>query len=147
MIGVVSYPILNTTNENSTNKQKSLQEQQEINQLKAIDRDVRAHEMAHKVAGGDLTGPINYKYVVGPNGKKYAVGGDVSIDVSQGPTPQDTIRKMERVIKAALAPVDPSAQDRAVASEAQMILQQAKMQEEQTKNSPNNSSYSLSIYA
>ncbi|MGC8677083.1 MAG: putative metalloprotease CJM1_0395 family protein [Hydrogenobaculum sp.] len=62
-------------------------------------------------------------YVVGPNSKKYAVGGDVSIDVSPGPTPQDTIRKMERVIKAALAPVDPSAQDRAVAAQAQIELQ------------------------
>ena len=126
MIGVVSFPILSKNGKPSN--QRSIQTQQEINQLKAIDRDVRAHEMAHKIAGGDLTGPINYKYVVGPNGKKYAVGGDVSIDVSPGPTPQATIKKMERVIKAALAPVDPSAQDRAVAAQTQMMLEQAQME-------------------
>ena len=127
MIGVVSYPILSPKSDKPSN-QRSLQTQQEINQLKAIDQDVRAHEMAHKIAGGDLTGPINYKYVIGPNGKKYAVGGDVSIDVSPAPTPQETIKKMQRVIKAALAPVDPSAQDRAVAAQAQMMLEQAEIE-------------------
>jgi hypothetical protein len=126
MIGVVSFPILSKNDKPSN--QRSIQTQQEINQLKAIDRDVKAHEMAHKIAGGDLTGPINYKYVVGPNGKKYAVGGDVSIDVSPGPTPQATIKKMQRVIKAALAPVDPSAQDRAVAAQAQTMLEQAQIE-------------------
>ncbi|GAB6077782.1 putative metalloprotease CJM1_0395 family protein [Hydrogenobaculum acidophilum] len=126
MIGAISFPILSKSDKPSN--QRSIQTQQEINQLKAIDQDVRAHEMAHKIAGGDLTGPINYKYVVGPDGKKYAVGGDVSIDVSPGPTPQDTIRKMQRVIKAALAPIDPSAQDRAVAAQAQMLLEQAQIE-------------------
>ncbi len=149
MIGVVSYPILSTiTKSSNNNNNKSLQTQQEIDQLKAIDRDVRAHELAHKAAGGDLTGPINYKYVIGPNGKKYAVGGDVSIDVSPGPTPKDTIKKMEQVIKAALAPVDPSAQDRAVASQAQMQLAQAQMQEQQQKNNDNsNQNQTFSVYA
>jgi len=127
MIGIGSgFPILSKSDKPTS--QRSIQTQQEINQLKSIDQDVRAHEMAHKIAGGDLTGPVNYKYVVGPNGKKYAVGGDVSIDVSSGPTPQATIKKMERVIKAALAPVDPSAQDRAVAAQAQQQLNQAQME-------------------
>ena len=54
--------------------------------------------------------------------------GDVSIDVSPGPTHKATIKNMERVIKAALAPVDPSAQDRAVAAQAQMMLEQAQME-------------------
>lgn len=147
MIGAVSYPILDTiTKSNSNDSNKSLQTQQEIDQLRAIDRDVRAHELAHKTAGGDLTGPINYKYVIGPNGKKYAVGGDVSIDVSPGPTPKDTINKMQKVIKAALAPVDPSAQDRAVAAQAQMQLAQAQIQEQQQKNSQN-SNQVFSVYA
>jgi len=105
MIGAISFPILSKSDKPTS--QRSIQTQQEINPLKAIDRDVKAHEMAHKIAGGDLTGPINYKYVIGPNGKKYAVGGDVSIDVSPGPTPQATIKKMERVIKAALSPSRP----------------------------------------
>lgn len=142
MIGAVSYPILSNIS-NSKNNTKSLQTEQELNQLRAIDRDVRAHEMAHKIAGGDLTGPINYKYVIGPNGKKYAVGGDVSIDVSPGPTPQATVKKMERVIKAALAPVDPSAQDRAVAAQAEIELEQALMEENQQKNQ----NQTFSVYA
>ena len=67
MIGAISFPILSKSDKPTS--QRSIQTQQEINQLKAIDQDVRAHEMANKIASGDLTGPINYKYIIEPNGK------------------------------------------------------------------------------
>ncbi|MEP1217208.1 MAG: putative metalloprotease CJM1_0395 family protein [Marinobacter sp.] len=94
--------------------------------LKARDREVRAHETAHQAVGGQYAGSISYVYERGPDGAQYAVGGEVSIDTSpvQG-DPQATIEKMRVVRAAALAPAEPSAQDRAVAAEAMQLMLQA----------------------
>lgn len=49
----------------------------------------------------------------------YAVGGRVRIDVSAvSGDPAATLRKMQQVRRAALAPAEPSSQDRRVASRA-----------------------------
>lgn len=98
-------------------------QQSEVRKLQSRNRDVVAHEEAHKSVGGSLAGAISYTYERGPNGKRYAVGGDVPIQISQDPNnPQNTIARMRQVIAAALAPVDPSAQDRAVAARATQIM-------------------------
>ena len=55
----------------------------------------------------------------------YAVGGEVNIDTSPGRTPQETIDKARQVQAAALAPADPSGQDRSVAARAGQMAQQA----------------------
>jgi len=101
-------------------------EKAQVEELKKIDREVRAHEQAHKNVGGQYAGSISYEYQVGPDGQRYAVGGEVPIDVSpvEG-DPEATVRKMEIVIAAALAPAEPSAQDRAVAAQARNIKNQA----------------------
>ena len=90
--------------------------------MKKKDREVRAHERAHRAAGGTLTGPAQYEYVRGPDGQQYAVSGEVSIDVSRANSAAATAEKMEAVIRAALAPANPSAQDLAVAAQARQIL-------------------------
>ncbi|MEG3617323.1 putative metalloprotease CJM1_0395 family protein [Magnetovibrio sp. PR-2] len=95
---------------------------QQLQELKKTDREVRAHERAHRSAGGTLTGPAQYEYVRGPDGQQYAVNGEVSIDVSRGNSASATVEKMEAVIRAALAPSNPSAQDIAVAAQARQIL-------------------------
>lgn len=103
------------------------EETEQVNQLKARDREVRAHEQAHVSAGGGLvtSGPT-YSYQTGPDGQKYAIGGEVGIDSSPVPDdPEATVRKMQQVIRAALAPAEPSGQDRAVATQAQRALAQA----------------------
>jgi hypothetical protein len=96
------------------------EEQQVIAELADRDREVRAHEQAHVSAGGAyIRGGASYDYQSGPDGKRYAVGGEVSIDTSPvRDNPQATIAKMQVVRAAALAPADPSAQDRAVAAAA-----------------------------
>lgn len=86
-----------------------------IQKLKLKERQVIAHEMAHKAVGGRYTGAVHYTYTRGPDGKYYITGGEVSIDVSEEAHPKDTIRKMQIVRAAALAPVDPSPQDLQVA--------------------------------
>jgi hypothetical protein len=56
----------------------------------------------------------------------YAVGGEVKIDTAPERDPEDTIRKMQQVRKAALSPTQPSAQDRSVAAQASQIEAEAK---------------------
>lgn len=95
-------------------------ERKRIDELKRIDAKVRAHESAHLAAGGHLVkGGANFKYTTGPDGKQYAISGEVQIDISEVPDdPEATIRKMQQVRRAALAPSDPSPQDLAVAQTA-----------------------------
>lgn len=122
----------------------SEEEQQIVAELKKRDQEVRQHEQAHAAAGGGLAGAPHYSYTRGPDGKQYATDGEVKIDVSPAPTPEGTIRKMETVIRAATAPIDPSSQDRAVAAqakqailEAQQEIQQQKVEEQQQQTGHN----------
>ncbi len=96
-------------------------------QLKQTDKEVKRHEMAHIAAGGRyIQSGANYSYKTGPDGKRYVVGGEVSIDTSPVPgDPQATIEKMSQVRRAALAPANPSPQDRKVASTAMTISTKA----------------------
>lgn len=89
-------------------------------ELQSTDIAVRSHEAAHMSAGGSaITGGATYTYQTGPDGKQYAVGGEVGIDISPVPgNPQATITKMMMIRAAALAPADPSPQDLAVAAAA-----------------------------
>jgi hypothetical protein len=90
----------------------------EVRGLSERDREVRMHEQAHAAVGGQYAGVPSYEYQSGPDGKRYAVGGEVLMDVAAENTPADTIRKMQQVKAAALAPVEPSAQDYKVAADA-----------------------------
>jgi hypothetical protein len=96
-----------------------------VEKLKASDQKVRAHESAHTAAGGQYAGAATFTYQQGPDGKRYAIGGEVSIDLSPGRTPEETARKADQVRAAALAPADPSGQDRAVAAAATALKAQA----------------------
>lgn len=101
-------------------------EQEEVRRLSERDREVRAHERAHAAAGGAHAGAPNYELERGPDGKMYAVSGHVSVDVSAVPgDPDATIQKMQQIRRAALAPAEPSGQDRAVAAKANAKLRQA----------------------
>ncbi|GEQ98554.1 hypothetical protein JCM17844_21910 [Iodidimonas gelatinilytica] len=105
----------------------SAEEQAQVNELRARDREVRAHEAAHATAGAELAGQPQLEFETGPDGRQYAVAGEVSID--SGPIagdPQASIDKLEKVVRAALAPAQPSSQDRAVAAQAQADLQAAR---------------------
>ncbi|HAT10584.1 MAG TPA: hypothetical protein DCS97_08330 [Planctomycetes bacterium] len=100
-----------------------------VAELQARDAEVRAHEAAHKAAGGSLAGGMSFSYQSGPDGRRYAVGGEVAIDTGAERDPQATIAKMQRVIAAALAPAQPSSQDRAVAAQARATMTEAQRQQ------------------
>ena len=90
--------------------------------LQQRDMHVRAHEAAHIAAGGSLVqGGPTYSYKRGPDGKLYAVGGEVKIAIPKSKNPKETISIAKQVRAAALAPSDPSAQDLKVAAEAMMM--------------------------
>ena len=107
----------------------SPEEKREVQALKRRDQEVRAHELAHMAAGsGVVIGGANYEYQRGPDGKMYAVGGEVKIDTSRENDPAQTIRKMQQVKRAALAPAQPSGQDRSVAAQASQIEAEARIE-------------------
>lgn len=105
-----------------------------VEELKARDIEVRAHEQAHKSVGGQYAGSISFSYQAGPDGRRYAVGGEVPIDVSPiTGDPQATIAKMTIVSAAATAPVQPSAQDQMVAALAARTISDAQSEITQQK--------------
>ncbi|MFT5083531.1 MAG: hypothetical protein ACI9Y1_001576 [Lentisphaeria bacterium] len=101
--------------------EKLREEQKIIQQLSARDTEVRAHEQAHAAIGGQYAGAPSFTFQRGPDGVNYAVGGEVSISVGRASTPQETIQKAQVIKRAALAPADPSPQDRRVAAEASQL--------------------------
>ncbi len=76
---------------------------QVISELAARDREVRDHEAAHTNTGGRFTGASSFTYERGPNGRNYAVAGEVSIQVSSSAieSPQDAVERVQAVRRAA----------------------------------------------
>lgn len=111
-----------------TEEQMSFREQRQVARLKSRDREVRAHEQAHRSAGGQYAGAASYSYTTGPDGKRYATGGEVPIDASPVPNnPQATVQKMEVVKRAAMAPAQPSSADRSVYAQASRLQNEARV--------------------
>ena len=121
-------------------------EKQVIRELESRDKEVRTHEMAHAAVGGAFTGSPSYTFQIGPDGKKYAVEGEVSVDLTPvAGDPKETIAKMKKVQAAALAPAQPSAQDVRVAASASNIILEAQAEllkvsseEAEAKSAPSN---------
>lgn len=123
--------------EKATPDGKSLEDPQikaQVERLKQIEEKVKAHEAAHKAVGGNLASSASYSYTQGPDGRSYITGGEVQIDISDGKTPQETISRMQQVIRAALAPADPSGQDRAVAAQAASRMAEAQQEKLQAES-------------
>lgn len=105
------------------------EEQKEVAELKARDQEVRTHEQAHISAGGNLVGRASFETTRGPDGKSYATGGEVPIDTSEASTPEATIAKAKQIRSAALAPAQPSSQDRAIAAKASQMESEARQKQ------------------
>ena len=116
--------------EQGNQQQQDAEEQEKqavIRQLAARDREVRQHEAAHAAVGGALAGAPQFNYVRGPDGVLYAQSGEVSISIPPASgDPEEVLQNAEKVQRAALAPAEPSPQDRSVAAQAAQIAQQAR---------------------
>jgi hypothetical protein len=108
----------------------TVEEKRIVDQLRARDQEVRAHEQAHKAAAGNLAkGAPSFEYETGPDGRRYAVGGEVKIDTSAvSGNPEATLRKAQTIRRAANAPRNPSSQDRQVAAQAAQMEAQARQE-------------------
>ncbi len=115
----------NTAKESKNPKELSPDEQRLIKALESRDKEVKAHEAAHQAAGGGMTGAASYTYQIGPDGKMYAIGGEVSINTPTPSSPKEALKIARQVAAAALAVGEPSPQDFAVAASARMMEVQA----------------------
>lgn len=135
-ISSTTYPSLPSTTPGSGQALTEAQQQQ-VAQLQARDRQVRQHEQAHMAAAAGLAASgASYSYQQGPDGKRYAVGGEVSIDTSPGNTPQQTISRARQIQAAALAPADPSGQDRQIAAAAARMAEKARQTQQAETTQP-----------
>ena len=113
-------------------EQLSEEEQQEVAELQQRDREVRSHEMAHKAAAGSYArGGPSFEFTQGPDGRRYATGGQVKLDTGKEATPEATIAKARTIRRAALAPAHPSGTDRQVAARAAQMERQAQAEKRQ----------------
>lgn len=112
---------LNPTTNQASSKHEALLGFESAKQ-KRFDQ-IYAHELAHQSTGGSLAGGI----VMELDGNGVAVGGHVNIKtpVFDKRNPDECLKQAEIVYRAAMAPGDPSSQDKAVASNASNIMSQA----------------------
>ena len=108
---------------NSISAMKSLYAKQKQNFIQQRYDEIYAHELAHKNAAGSFGGAI----VIEKDSNGIPVGGHVSIKmpVLNPNNPDSTIKHAQTVIKAAMAPSDPSSQDYKVAAQAKEIENKA----------------------
>ena len=121
----------------------TVEEEKMVQDLKQRNREVQAHERAHLGAAGQYAkGGASFTYQQGPDGRRYAIGGEVPIDVSAEKTPEETIQKMQIIKRAAMAPAEPSSADRSIAANASATEARARqeLQAEQMEASASESS-------
>lgn len=124
------------------NEERLQKEQLEtIRDLARRDREVRSHEQAHQTVGGQYAGAMKLDYTTGPDGRRYAVSGEVPIDLSPIPgNPEATRLKAQQIRQAALAPAEPSNQDRSVAAQATLMALQSQVELRQQERAENEDS-------
>ena len=127
--GVRSDAASTSSASNASKGELSADQQRKVTELSQRDREVRQHEQAHLEVGRDLVrgGPV-FQYETGPDKKRYAVAGEVTIDSTPARTPEETIPKAEHIRETALAPAEPSAQDHRVAAKASQMAADARIE-------------------
>jgi hypothetical protein len=105
---------------------KDARADEETSRLERTEREVIAHENAHKAAAGRFGGPVSYTYTTGPDGKRYITGGEVPIHTPATSDPEEALSNARQVMRAATAPADPSGQDIAVAASAAAMASNAR---------------------
>jgi len=108
-------------------RELTLREQLEVKRLEQVERSVHEHERSHLRAARDLAiSSPSFDYQRGPDGKEYAVGGEVNVSADfDFADAQGTIEKALKIRQAALAPNDPSPKDRRAATEAKIVESKA----------------------
>lgn len=98
----------------------------EIKHMKAWENHVIAHERMHMLSGGGMVGAPSYVYKMGPDGKSYITGGEVTLYVPKTATLEGSEASLSKLKSAALAPLDPSPKDMAAAAMATSIIERVR---------------------
>lgn len=83
---------------------------QKILKMQQWENHVKSHEAAHASAGGSHVSTASYIYGYGPDGKKYIVGGSVSVTIPRGLS-QESLETLRHLKNATSASYDQSPQD------------------------------------
>ena len=104
--------------------------QRVLDKFKKTDADIKSHEQIH-ASIGQTTSPISYNYQEGPDGKMYAIGGQVRLDTSIPSDPKAAAFKLDMIEKAAAGPMNSSGADSSIVSQSNLnkILLQLKGEE------------------
>ena len=87
--------------------------------------EVRSREESLRRAAGVRELP-RYQYQTGPDGKKYAVSGEVDMDMTTVPgDPEATLRRARRIYRAAFVSADVSPSERRAAMDARRVESKA----------------------
>jgi len=97
-----------------------------IRKLRGRHNEVKAHYGAQAAAGGTSSGVAAYRYVVGPDGKRYATDGNVQFRLSDAGAPARRVNQARAVRMAALAPANADPSDLAVAAAAMRVELEAR---------------------
>ncbi|WJW75420.1 putative metalloprotease CJM1_0395 family protein [Thiohalobacter sp. IOR34] len=120
----------NRREDEDAESQPTAEEERAVQTLKARDQEVRQHEAMHRAAGREyVRGATRFSYENGPDGQRYATGGEVEIDTSKPGDPDQALSKARTLRAAALAPAAPSAQDRSVAAQASRMEAEARQEQ------------------
>ena len=111
--------------------QQNYNQQQKQSIINQRYNEVYKHELAHKNAAGSFGGAI----VIEKDASGIPIGGHVNIKMPflDKKNPDKTISHADTVIKAAMAPADPSGQDFKVAAQARAVRAEAENYKSQSK--------------
>jgi hypothetical protein len=112
-------------------KKLTPEEEAQVRKLAQRDQEVKAHEQAHVAASGGFAGSPSYEYQTGPDGRRYAVGGEVSIRRGGATNTGQALGEAEAVKRGAAAPAEPASQDMAVAARAEADIQRLRAKKAQ----------------
>ncbi len=90
-----------------------------LDKFKNLDSQTRAHEQLH-ASLTNTKAPISYNYQMGPDGKLYAMGGNVKIDTSIPEDEGAALAKLNELQKASLASGGLSSADAQIARDANL---------------------------
>lgn len=117
-----------------TTREMSAEEQRELRDLERRDMEVRTRDMAFLAAAGGAAGSYSLHYETGPDGQRYVVGADISLDTSEGATPEQTLAKARALRAATLSAGRDSAQDAMTASKAMRMEAEARAEIERQRS-------------
>lgn len=90
-----------------------------LDKFKSKDSEVKAHEQAH-ATNSSSNSTVKYNYQMGPDGRLYAVGGEIRLDTSIPKDPTRALSKLDELIRASSAPSELSQADMQISRSASL---------------------------